>query len=73
MPQEASNVGDGNTIVQIVGDGNIVTAGRPHLRLTRYVAWRQILQDLDRLSPYTRSTPLLGREVELASLHAYLV
>ena len=72
MTQEASNVGDGNTIVQIVGDGNIVAAGRPHLRLTRYVARRQIRQDLDRLSPYTRSTPLLGREAELASLHAYL-
>ena len=72
MPQEASNVGDGNTIVQIVGDGNIVTAGHPHLRLTRYVARRQIRQDQDRLSSYTRSTPLLGREVELASLHAYL-
>ena len=72
MTQEASNVGDGNTIVQIVGDGNTVTAGRPHLRLTRYVARRQIRQDLDRLSPYTRSTPLLGREAELASLHAYL-
>ena len=72
MTQEASNVGDGNTIVQIVGDGNTVAAGRPHLGLTRYVARRQIRQDLDRLSPYTRSTPLLGREAELASLHAYL-
>ena len=72
MPQEASNVGDGNTIVQIVGDGNIVTAGRPHLRLTRYVARRQIRQDLDRLSPYTRSTPLLGREAELSSLRTFL-
>ena len=72
MPQEASNVGDGNTIVQIVGDGNFVTAGHPHLMLTRYVARRQIRKDLDRLSPYSRSTPLLGREEELASLHAYL-
>jgi len=70
--QEASIAGTDNTIVQIVGDGNSVTAGYPFLRLTRYVARRQIRQDLDRLSPYTRSTPLLGRETELASLHAFL-
>lgn len=72
MSQEASPVGNGNTIVQIVGDGNSVTAGSPHLTLTRFVARRQIRQDLDRLSPYTRATPLLGREEELVSLHAFL-
>ncbi|WP_429297532.1 tetratricopeptide repeat protein [Paraburkholderia atlantica] len=70
--QEASVTGTGNTVVQIVGDCNRVTAGYPHLTLTRYLARRQIRQDLDRLSPYTRSTPLLGRETELASLHAFL-
>ncbi|SPB18555.1 hypothetical protein NOV72_05755 [Caballeronia novacaledonica] len=70
--QDASIVGAGNSVVQIVGDGNTVTAGCPHLTLTRYVARRQIRQDLDRLSPYTRSTPLLGREMELASLHTFL-
>lgn len=72
MKQKARSVGKGNTIVQIVGDGNFVGPAHPHLRLTRFVNDRQIRQDLDRLSPYKRSTPLLGREAELASLHAYL-
>ncbi|BDC46003.1 hypothetical protein PTKU15_93000 [Paraburkholderia terrae] len=44
--QEASVTGIGNTVVQIVGDGNRVTAGYPHLTLTRYLARRQIRQDL---------------------------
>ncbi len=70
--QLANAGGNGNTVVQIVGDGNSVVTGHPHLTLTRYVARRQVHQDLDRLSPYTRSTVLVGREAELASLQSYL-
>src|SRR4026207_1518621 len=71
--QQANAQGSDITIVQIEGDHNVVNvAGKPHLTLTRFVSRRQIRQDLDRLSPYTRSTPLLGREAELASLHAFL-
>ncbi|WP_321917451.1 MULTISPECIES: tetratricopeptide repeat protein [Paraburkholderia] len=64
--------GTGNTFVQITGNGNTVVAGHAYLTLTRFVARRQIRQDLDRLSPYTLSTPLLGREAESASLHTFL-
>jgi hypothetical protein len=72
MRQAAEVAGSGNTVVQLVGDGNTVVAGHAHLTLTRFVARRQIRRDLDRLSPYTRATPLLGRETELASLHVFL-
>ncbi len=72
MQQAASIAGTGNTIVQIVGDSNSVTVDPPYLTLTRFVGRRHIHQDLDRLSPYTRSTPLLGRKNELENLHAFL-
>ena len=72
MDQGASIAGNGNTIVQIVGDGNSVSVRHAHLTLTRYVARRVVRQDLDRLSPYTRSTPLIGRDTELANLQAFL-
>jgi hypothetical protein len=72
MSKEEVLADTGNAIVQSVGDGKSVTAGHPHLTLTRYLAQRQVRHDLDRLSPYTRSTPLLGRERELASLRAFL-
>lgn len=72
MHQTAETGGAGNTIVQIVGTGNHVELGHPYLTLTRYWARRQILQDLDRLSPYSRATELRGREGELASLQAFM-
>jgi DNA-binding NtrC family response regulator len=64
--------GSGNTVIQIVGDGNRVEAGHSHLSLTRFAARRQIRQDFDRLSPYTRSVPLIGREAQMDSLCAFL-
>jgi tetratricopeptide (TPR) repeat protein len=64
--------GSGNTIVQICGDGNTVVTGLPHLVLTRYFGRRQIRQELDRLSPYTRSVRLMGRAEEMASLETFL-
>ena len=73
MKPQASIAGDGNTIVQIVGDGNSVVAGHPHLTLTCFVNRRTVREELDRLSPYTRSTPLIGRDSELTNLHAFLI
>jgi len=64
--------GDGNTIIQIVGDGNTVVPGRPHLRLTRYLTRRVVRVELDWLSPYCRSTALIGREHELEELQKFL-
>nr|WP_315240447.1 tetratricopeptide repeat protein [uncultured Albidiferax sp.] len=70
--QSASATGNGNTIVQIVGDGNSVVLGHPHLYLTRFEAHRHLATPLNALSPYSRSTHLQGREDELASLCAFL-
>jgi tetratricopeptide (TPR) repeat protein len=61
-----------STIVQIIGDGNTVVAGHPHLRLTRYVGSRVVRESLDLLSPYTRTSPIIGRDQELAELQAYI-
>jgi tetratricopeptide (TPR) repeat protein len=72
MNQGASISGQGNTIVQIVGDGNQVVAEHPHLVLTRYLGRGQVRQELDLLSPYTMSTPLVGRDAEMTSLRAFL-
>nr|WP_315204098.1 tetratricopeptide repeat protein [uncultured Albidiferax sp.] len=70
--QTAQPTGHGNTIVQIVGNGNAVVLGHPHLCLTRFEAQRHIAHPLNALSPYARSTRLQGREMELASLRAFL-
>lgn len=64
--------GNGNTIIQIVGDGNTVIPGRTHLRLTRYLTRRVVRVELDWLSPYCRSTALIGREHELEELQKFL-
>jgi hypothetical protein len=69
---QTASASQGSTIVQIVGDGNTVVQGQPHLQLTRYFSRRQVRNDLDRLSPYTRSTRLIGREREMESLRAFL-
>lgn len=70
--QNAEAFGDGITIVQIVGDDNRVELGHPHLKLTRFLARRQLTGDLQRLSPYARSTKLRGREAEWAGLQSFL-
>lgn len=72
MGHTASIFGDGNTVVQIEGDNNIVQLGRAHLVLTRFEAQRSLDNPLNRLTPYARSTPLLGRDVEMASLRSFL-
>jgi hypothetical protein len=65
--------GQNNVFVQIAGDNNAVNLkGLAHLTLTRYLTRRRIDSDIDILSPYSRSIPLIGREAELADLRAWL-
>ncbi|MEO6855309.1 MAG: tetratricopeptide repeat protein [Rhodoferax sp.] len=73
MAQTSTTIGSGNTVVQIAGDHNTVVLGRAHLVLTRFEAQRTLDNLLHQLTPYSRSTPLLGREDELAQLQAFLV
>ncbi|BDT68292.1 hypothetical protein os1_24740 [Comamonadaceae bacterium OS-1] len=72
MPHTAHITGDHNTVVQIAGDHNTVVLGRTFLTLTRFDSQRQGAHPLSVLSPYSRSTRLLGRGDELASLRAFL-
>jgi tetratricopeptide (TPR) repeat protein len=67
--------GQGNIVVQVIGDDNRIDLGRPYLRLTRYLARRvdaSQRSDAELLSPYSRSIPLIGRDEELADLRAWL-
>nr|WP_315230259.1 tetratricopeptide repeat protein [uncultured Albidiferax sp.] len=72
MPHTAHVTGDHNTVVQIAGDHNTVVLGRAFLALTRFEGQRHSNHPLSALSPYSRSTHLLGRDDELASLRAFL-
>ena len=71
--QHAGIDGQNNIVVQIEGDNNAVNLkGLAHLTLTRYLTRRRIDSDVDLLSPYSRSIPLIGRVGELADLRAWL-
>jgi hypothetical protein len=70
--QRADVDGQGNVIVQVLGNDNRVDLGRAYLRLTRYLTRRQTDSEIDLLSPYSRSIPLVGRELELAKLRTWL-
>ena len=72
MAQTAHVTGNHNTVVQIAGDHNTVVLGRAFLTLTRFDSQRHSSHPLSALSPYSRSTQLLGRDDELASLRAFL-
>ena len=72
MPQTSQIHGNHNLSIQAEGDHISIQLGRPYLTLTRYQASRQPRLDIQQLSPYSRFTPLLGRDSELASLHAWL-
>nr|WP_315230255.1 tetratricopeptide repeat protein [uncultured Albidiferax sp.] len=72
MAQTAHVTGNHNTVVQIAGDHNTVVLGRAFLTLTRFEGQRHSNHPLSALSPYSRSTHLLGRDDELASLRAFL-
>lgn len=60
-----------STFVQSIGDGNSIVRGHAHLQLMRYPR-SQVRSDLDWLSPYTRSTKLIGREREMQSQQTLL-
>ena len=81
MMQTASTAGNGNYIVQIQGDGNSIVTGLPRLELTRRRGRAcRIRKDpvtgkpheIDVIRPFTRSIDLVGREMELADLSAWL-
>ena len=69
--QRADIDGQGNVIVQILGNDNRVDLGRAYLRLTRYLTRRRIDSDADLLSPYARSIPV-GRQQEMTELQTWL-
>ena len=81
MMQKASTAGNGNFIVQIQGDGNSIVTGLPRLELTRRRGLASRIQtdpvtgkphEIDVIRPFTRSIDLVGREMELADLRAWL-
>ena len=81
MTQTTSAVGNGNYIIQIQGDGNSVVTGLPHLELTRRRGLASHIEtdsgtgkprEIDVIRPLTRSIEMMGREVELADLRAWL-
>ena len=81
MMQTASTAGNGNYIVQIQGDGNSIVTGLPHLELTRRRGLACRIQtdpvtgkphEIDVIRPFTRSIDMVGREMELDDLRAWL-
>lgn len=75
MAEQVANAGtgSGNVVIQIAGDGNTVEFGRPHLCLTLHaVRSQRVAADIDRLVPFARAVPLIGRDEELADLRAFL-
>ena len=76
-----STAGNGNFIVQIQGDGNSIVTGLPHLELTRRRGLARRIQtdpvtgtphEIDVIRPFTRSIDMVGREMELDDLRAWL-
>src|SRR6266702_3724336 len=64
---------EGNaTVVQIVGDGNIVNSCDFHLQLTLHRNCRIVRRELDWLSPYSCPIPWVGRKSEFDSLCKFL-
>jgi tetratricopeptide (TPR) repeat protein len=71
--QSAAVYGALNIVVQIEGDGNSITVGRPHLTLIppRNRA-REIRTEIDLLNAYCRSIALVGRDADMQSLWEWL-
>ncbi len=72
VSQTSTVIGDGNIIVQATGDHTQIVVGRAHLCLTRQDGRADPDSDLGLLKPFTRATPLVGREEENKSLDAFL-
>ena len=81
MTQTAAAIGGGNVIVQVQGDGNSIVAGLPHLALTQHGGLTRRIntdahtrspREIDILRAYTRSIEIVGREIEIGALHAWL-
>jgi hypothetical protein len=76
--QHAETSGQGNVVVQIVGDGSSVVVGYAYLTLTRYLNRRvapgqgDLGGEAALLSPYALSVPLVGREAVLAELWEWM-
>lgn len=65
--------GQNDIVIQIEGDNIAVNPrGLAHLTLTRYLTRRRVDTDIDFLSPYSRSIPLIGRDAELSGLRTWL-
>jgi hypothetical protein len=69
--QRADIDGQGNVIVQVLGNDNRVDFGRTYLKLTQHLKSR-VDSEIDLLSPYSRSIPLVGRREEREQLRAWL-
>ena len=81
MTQTAAAIGGGNVIVQVQGDGDSIVAGLPHLALTQHGGLTRRIntdahtrnpREIDILRAYTRSIEIVGREIEIGALHAWL-
>lgn len=74
MNQQSVNVGSGsgNTIIQMVGDNNLVGLIPAYLQLTRHIKRAQkTTSQLQQLIPYNRTTTLVGRDLDLADLRRF--
>ena len=78
---QQAEAGDGSVIVQIQGNGSIVSVDLPHLELTRRTGLsRRIGNDPETgkpiethvIRPFARAIELVGREAELAGLRCWL-
>eukprot|EP00439_Symbiodinium_sp_Y106_P088546 s1_g1082.t1 len=73
-----TQIGHGNIAVQIVGDGNTIVAGHPHLLLTRYETDRLSAEDIAEREPTQllaarqRAIPTIGRDPLLNEYEAWL-
>lgn len=76
MTQTSNNQGDGNVVVQALGDNISIQVGRAGLVLTRRLSLRKREPSEERdahwLNPFAKSTHLVGRDAELDELWRWL-
>lgn len=71
-PPQAQFLSD-DIVIQVQGEDSSTPRPQAHLRLSLRQARHPIHTDLDHLSPYTRSTPFMGRDRENSQLRSWLV